>query len=210
MKIWAVITQKGGSGKTTIALHLAVVAKARGLKAVVIDVDPQQSAVKWGNIRGSEPPIVIAAIIPDLARILGRLKADRYDLVIIDTSPRADRDSMDIARLADLIIIPVRPSILDLPAVEDTLRLIGQVGRAERAVIVMNAVTPRTGEAKQAAAILQGMCKLMPQSISERVEFRRALVGGQGATEFAPSSKAAAEIQALYTALEQHQISESR
>lgn len=205
MRIWAVITQKGGTGKTTIALHLAVIAQQSGLKTVIVDADPQQSALKWAVIRGEAKPAVVPCVAADLRRMLPRLARDGVDLALVDTSPRASRDTIDIAALADLIILPARPSILDLSAVEDTLRLIGTSRDLDKAAIVLNAVPPQTDEGDQAAAILGKLGPLLPERIGERVGYRKALVAGRGITEFAPSSRAAKEMKALYVALDRRQ-----
>lgn len=201
MKKWAVITQKGGSGKTTIALHLAIVAESKGQRAVVVDIDPQRSATRWAMIRGSRAPHVVGVLPSELHKTLAALERSGFDLAIIDTSPRADRDSIEVSRLADLIIVPVRPSILDLPAVEDTLKLIHATGRLSDTMIVLNLVSPSTGEGKDAATVLRGFGRLAPVTLGERVDYRRALTDGKGVTEFAPKSKAAEEVEALYLAL---------
>jgi chromosome partitioning protein len=201
MRTWALITQKGGSGKTTLALHLAVAAVQHGLKVAVVDCDPQRSAIRWAAIRDLEPPRIVGAITPELPRLLDRLEAERFDLVLIDTSPRADRDLIVVAGRADLIVLPVRPSILDIPAVADTLKLIKVSGQSDRAVMVLNAVPPRTEEAKEAAGVLIGVGELLGQQIGERADFRRALTAGQGIAEFDPKGKAAQEVEALYKAL---------
>jgi chromosome partitioning protein len=201
MKTWAVITQKGGSGKTTISLHLAIVAESKGKKAAVIDIDPQRSALKWAMIRGGQTPAVIGTIVPELSRTLADLERKRTDLAIIDTSPRADRDALEVSRRADLIIVPVRPSILDLPAAEDTLRLLQSAKCLDKTVIVLNSASQSTSEGQEAGAVLSGFGRLLSCQIGERVDFRRALTGGKGVTEFAPHSKASQEIHALYLAL---------
>lgn len=203
MKIWAITTQKGGGGKTTIAIHLAIEATRHRRKVAIIDVDPQKSATRWAMIRGGASPPVIPAIVPDLSRLLAKLDKDGFELVIIDTSPRADRDAIDIARRADLIIIPVRPSILDLPAVEDTLKLVSLAGRLDRVVIVLNSVATATAEGREAAEVLRDLGSLAPVVLGERVDYRRALTIGQGVTEMTPTSKAAQEVRALYLALAQ-------
>jgi chromosome partitioning protein len=203
MKTWAVITQKGGSGKTTIALHLGIVAESHGLRTVIIDIDPQRSALKWNMIRKGSRPTVVGSIAPDLGKVLSRYENSHYDLAIVDTSPRADRDSIEVSRRADLIIVPVRPSILDLPAVEDTLKLIKASGRLNKTVIVLNSVSASTNEARDAASVLAGLGPLSPVSIGERIDFRRALTAGRGVTEFAPNSRAAHEVEALFLALAQ-------
>ena len=208
MKIWAVMTQKGGSGKTTMALHLAIAAVAKGLKTAVVDVDPQRSAIRWAAIRGGDAPFVTSAVVPDLPRVLARMEGELYDLIIFDTSPRADRDLVVIAGLSDLIILPVRPSILDIPALEDTVKLIKAAGRSDRAVLVLNAVAARTDEGDDAADLLRGMGYLLPQRLGDRVDLRRALTGGRGVTEFLPRSKAAEEVRALYDAIDSIKVSE--
>jgi chromosome partitioning protein len=199
MDIWSVLSQKGGAGKTTVALHLAVAALQDGKSVIVIDVDPQQSAVKWANIREIDSPKVVAAITPDLPRTLADAARRGVGLAVIDTSPRADRDCIDICRRADFVIVPVRPSVMDIPAVEETMRLIEQAGQANKSAILLNAVPANTSEGAEAAEVLSGIGELLPVMLGDRVDFRRALTGGQGVTEFAPRSKAAVEARELYT-----------
>lgn len=202
MQIWSVLSQKGGAGKTTVALHLAVAAVQAGKTAVVIDVDPQQSALKWANIRGVDLPEVVAAVVPDLSRVLLEAAKLGIELAIIDTSPRADRDCIDICRRADFVIVPVRPSVMDIPAIEETMQLIEKAGQRAKSAIVLNAVPSNTSEGQEAAEVLASMGDLLPVTLGDRVDFRRALTGGQGVTEFAPKSKAAAEAIELYKAVE--------
>jgi chromosome partitioning protein len=203
MRVWSVLSQKGGAGKTTVALHLAVAAMQAGKNVIVIDVDPQHSAVKWANIRGSDSPKVISTITPDLPKVLGDAARRGVDLAIIDTSPRADRDCIDICRRADFVIVPVRPSIMDIPAVEETMLLIQQAGQENKAVIVLNAVPSHTSEGQEAADVLSQMGTLLRVTLGDRVDFRRALTGGQGVTEFAPKGKAATEAAELYKAVDE-------
>jgi chromosome partitioning protein len=203
MQIWSVLSQKGGAGKTTVALHLAIAAMQTGLTVLVIDVDPQQSAAKWANIRGFELDSlsVVSAITPDLPKALTDAARKSVDLVIIDTSPRADRDCIEICRRADFVIVPVRPSVMDIPAVEETMTLIDKAGQRHKSVIVLNAVPSNTSEGQEAGEVLAKIGPLLPVMLGDRVDFRRALTGGQGVTEFAPKSKAAAEVLALYKAI---------
>jgi chromosome partitioning protein len=203
MEIWAVLSQKGGAGKTTIALHLAVAAMHAGRTALVVDLDPQQSAVKWANVRGQEAPKVVPAIMPDLNRVLADA-GKRSDLVIIDTSPRADRDCIEVCRKADLVILPVRPSLWDVVALEETIHLIDLAGQTAKNVIVLNAVATRTTEGEEAAVLLSQDSMVLKSRIGDRVDVRRAVANGQAVTEFAPSSKAAEEMTALYTEITKH------
>lgn len=203
MEIWAVLSQKGGAGKTTLAIHLAVSAMEAGRTVLIIDLDPQQSAAKWANIRGHAAPKVQPVVMPDLTKILAEA-SKRFDLAIIDTSPRADRDCIEVCRKADLVILPVRPSLWDVAALKETVHLIDLAGQIAKNVIVLNAVATRTTEGKEAADLLsQGRTVLKPR-IGDRVDIRRAIANGQAVTEFAPSSKAAEEMTALYQEIAKH------
>ena len=115
LRTLALISQKGGSGKTTLALALAAAHELAGGQAAVIDLDPQGSATVWGRLRGGVPPAVI------------------------DTAPREAGGAAEAARLADLVMIPCRPSAIDLAAIPATLAAIGMVD----AVAVLNACPPR-------------------------------------------------------------------
>jgi chromosome partitioning protein len=197
METWAVLSQKGGAGKTTIALHLAVAAMHAGRSVLVVDLDPQQSAMKWSNIREQDAPKVVPAVMPDLNKVLADA-GKRFDLVIIDTSPRADRDCIEVCRKADLVILPVRPALWDVVALEETMHLIDLAGQTAKNVIVLNAVATRTSEGEEAAGLLSQRRTVLKSRIGDRVDIRRAIANGQTVTEFAPSTKAAAEMTALY------------
>ncbi len=202
MEIWAVLSQKGGAGKTTLALNLAVSALEAGKSTLVLDLDAQHSALKWAKIRDKETPEVRPAVMPDVNKILADA-AKRFDLAIIDTSPRADRDCIDVSRKADLIILPVRPSLLDIVALEETMRLIDLAGQPAKAVIVLNAVATRTAEGNEAAELLSKSRTVLKSRIGDRVDIRRAVASGQAVAEFAPGSKAAEEMAALYAEIVQ-------
>ena len=123
MKAIAVVSQKGGAGKTTLALHIAVAAELAGLSAAILDMDPQGTAERWGEWRKEEPPAVVAAKTTTLARRLEQARAAEGDLVVIDTPPLAQAEAREAARAADLILIPCRPSAFDLDAIRITATL---------------------------------------------------------------------------------------
>lgn len=198
MQLWGLIAQKGGSGKTTLSIHLAVAATQAGLKVEVLDVDPQQSAAKWGYARKTAPEIT-ATVAPKLGDLALDAEKRRVDILIVDTSPRADRDCLLVARQCTLIVVPVRPTILDIPAVDDTINLLRQADLQHKAVLVLNAVAPSTKEGEMAAAVLvEKGVTLCPVRIGERVDLRQSLIEMQGVTEFTPKGPAAKEIIALY------------
>jgi chromosome partitioning protein len=106
MQTIAIISQKGGTGKTTLALNLAVAAEMSGRPAAIIDLDPQASAKEWSKSRERETPVVVSAHASQLEEILGAARANGAALTIIDTAPHSERDALAGARAADLILIP--------------------------------------------------------------------------------------------------------
>src|SRR5215212_1378238 len=114
MKTITILSQKGGAGKTTIALHLAVAAELDGQQTAIIDLDPQASATSWGDSRAAETPAVVSAQASRLTQVLEAARKAGATLAIIDTAPHSESAALAAARAADLILIPCRPAILDL------------------------------------------------------------------------------------------------
>lgn len=197
MKIIAVISQKGGAGKTTIALHLAVAAERDGKQTAVIDLDPQASATSWGDSRETEEPAIVSAQSSRLGQVLEAAKKGGADFVIIDTAPHSESSALAAARAADLILIPCRPAILDLRAIGNTIDLAKMAGKP--AAVVLNAVPPRGAIADDAAAAVAGYgVEIVPVSFGQRAAFQHSLTGGQTAQEYEPGGKAAEEALQLY------------
>lgn len=201
MKTLAILAQKGGAGKTTVSVHLAAAAAAAGRRVAIFDADPQKSASNWRARRDDEiaagadlAPIAVHAGTPDARQ----LAAAGVELAIIDGAPRLDGIAPALARLADLILVPVRCSILDLDAVAATVRIIQAAGRP--AVFVLNAAPTNTARpAAETRAALEPLgVPLCPVELGHRIAYSDALNGGAAVTEFDPKSKAAAEVAALY------------
>src|SRR5580704_4668739 len=114
MKVLSLLCQKGGTAKTTAAVNLAVEALTHGLEVVVIDLDPQVSACDWKDIRGDRPPVVAATPVPHLERTLKAAADNGADLAIIDTAGRTNDAALAAARAADLVLVPLQPSLIDL------------------------------------------------------------------------------------------------
>jgi chromosome partitioning protein len=207
-RILALLSQKGGSGKTTLATHLAV-ALGRNRHVVLVDTDPQRSAAAWARTRETDTPELVEAEAGEITATLRGIRATGAGLVIIDSMPSVASDVTSVARQADLDLIPCRPSILDLRAVGGTVALVKQQARVE-ALIVLNAVASRrcageataTHQARQALA--QYGLPIAPMTIGYRVDLAHALAWGLSVEAFAPQSKAAAEIRALADLVESH------
>jgi chromosome partitioning protein len=197
MRTLAFLSQKGGSGKTTLACHVAVAAHEAGQRVVLIDTDPQQSATVWGQAREAAEPVIATASVSDLARVLAAAEAERIDLAVIDTAPHAAPDAGRIARAAGLVVIPCRPSAFDIAAAEGAVRIIRAAGA--RAVFVLSACPFRAPEiAETRAALAAYGLPVAPVEITDRRAFSRALATGRAVTEFEMDGKAAEEIRALW------------
>ncbi len=193
MRIVVLATQKGGTGKTTLACSLAVAAMERGLRAGILDADPQATAQAWYRLRDAEGPDVAGvepAEIPAVATAGGR-----YDLLMIDTAGQASAANAAL-RAADLCIVPCRPApadILAAPVVADAARKLGK-----SLAFVLSQTPPRGGRAREAAEALSGSGTVAPVQIVSRIAFADAFGLGLGVTEYEPRGKAAAEIRALW------------
>jgi chromosome partitioning protein len=198
MKTIAIQSQKGGTGKTTTALNLAVAAERAGHTAVVIDLDPQASAAGWKDSRSGDTPVVVSVAPARLPQALQAAQEGGADLVLIDTAPHAESAALAAAKAADLILIPCRPGILDLRAISTTADLVKIAGKP--AFVVLNAMPPgatRLIADARAAVAVHGL-EVAPVAIEQRAAFGHALTAGQTAQEYEPGGKAAEEITELY------------
>ena len=197
MKVISIISQKGGAGKTTIALHLAVAAELDNKKTAVIDLDPQASSTNWGDSRAADKPVVVSAQASRLSNILSSAEEAGATLSIIDTAPHSESSALAAARSADIILIPCRPAILDLRAINNSIDLARIAGK--KAFVLLNANPARgtlTEEAKKAIADYK--IEIAPVIIGQRSSFVHSLTAGLVAQEFDPSGKASQEISQLY------------
>lgn len=202
MQTMAFLAQKGGGGKTTLAVHTAVAAVEDGEAVVVIDTDPQKSATVWSDIRPQEAPFVATAAAADLGRVLDAAKQERMTLAIVDTAPHAAPDARRIARAVDLVVIPVRPSAFDIAAVGSAVDIVRAAG--VQAVFVLSACPFRSREIAETRALLAEYgLPVAPVEIVDRRAFARAVATGRAVTEFEGDGKAAGEIRALWAWLKE-------
>jgi chromosome partitioning protein len=198
IKILVIESQKGGTGKTTLAINLAVAAEQAGRATVILDLDPQASAAGWRDTRTAEAPAVVSIVPARLAPSLAAAEENGADPVIIDTPPHAESSALTAARAGDLVLIPCRPSAFDLRAIGATAELARLAGRS--ACAVLNAVPPgayRLVEEAKAAIAVHDL-PVSPALVFRRAAFVYAVTAGQAASEFAPEGRAAIEIAALY------------
>ena len=142
MKTVAVVSQKGGVGKTTAAIQIGFAAHRAGLVTVIIDLDPQSTAAKWGERREADGPCVVGGRASRLALIVETARANGADLVIIDTPPCAEDTALQASKIADFILIPTRPGGFDVEAIQATLDMVEYLGRPG-AVLVNSVPTNR-------------------------------------------------------------------
>ncbi len=196
-KIVAVAQQKGGAGKTTLAVQLAVTWAAQGFKVAMLDVDPQGSLAAWFSLRGDKGNTLSALDLPGwkLSSEIDRLKPN-YDLLVIDTPPHAETDARVAVRAAGLIVVPVQPSPMDLWATKPTL----EMARKEKtdALLVLNRL-PSRGKLIDVVRekIAQENMPLAQSSIGNRSAFAASMMEGKGVVESQPKGTAAQEIRAL-------------
>ncbi|GLQ07424.1 ParA family protein [Sneathiella chinensis] len=198
MKVIAVASQKGGSGKTTLAGHLAVQAEMAGKGPVaLVDTDPQGSLSEWWNERQAETPLFARTTIDRLKDDTERMARMGIELVIIDTPPAITETIARVVEVADLLIIPTRPSPHDLRAVGATVEL--AEGLDTPLVFVVNGATPRARITSEAAIALSQHGTLAPAILHQRVDFASSMIDGRTVMELSAASKSAEEISKLWT-----------
>lgn len=201
MITWAFVCQKGGSGKSTLSTHLAAYAEQQGETVALIDLDPQASALAWHKIRGNDEPIVLAATPTKLEGVVKGAADLGVTMLMIDTAPHADRAAVAAIRLADLIIMPVRPSLLDIAALRDTVKLLEMTGRTADAIAVLNAV-PGKGSLEEATEAVESFrVTVLDAHVGQRNSLVTAIAKGKGVTEAAPKDAGAQDIRTLWDSL---------
>ena len=201
MHVIAFASQKGGSGKTTLAGHIAVEAERRGAGPVaLIDTDPQGSLSQWWNAREAERPFFVRASNEGLEADLAHLKAGGVKLVIIDTPPAITATIGHVISQADLIVIPTRPSPHDLRAAGATVRLCEEVGKP--LVFAVNGASPRARITTEAVIALSHHGAVAPIILHQRIDFASSMIDGRTVMEIASTTKSPEEISELWSFLD--------
>lgn len=194
----AIVSQKGGSGKTTLAVHLATRAAQAGHQSCVVDLDPQASAAAWSDWRGDFLPVVVTSPPARLPRTIESAKKQGMDFVVIDTPPHADAAAREAIKAADIVLIPTRLRAFDLAALEPIVDLVAMAKTP--AFVVFNAVPAGAKvlvtDAQETARKL-GLA-ICPVTLGERAAFHRSSAKGEVASEIDAEGKATKEVEKLW------------
>lgn len=198
MRVLALASQKGGSGKTTLSGHLAVQAERAGAGPVVlIDIDPQGSLADWWNEREAETPAFAETTVARLAHDLETLRHQGFKLAVIDTPPAITMAIQSVISVAELIVVPTRPSPHDLRAVGATVDLCERSGKP--LIFVVNAGTPKAKITSEAAIALSQHGTVAPVIVHQRTDFAASMIDGRTVMEVNAEGRSAQEIEQLWS-----------
>ena len=197
MKTLAILSRKGGTGKTTLAVNLSVAAERAGHKVAIVDLDSQASASEWSDWRESKTPSVISVHSARLPQELHRLKQQGITFAILDTPPKIEDIALDAAKAADMAIIPCKLGAFDLKAIEKTV-WVGNMAKCPMRIVfnAVRALSSMLHPAKRAVQVYE--VDVAPCVIGDRVVFSHSVIEGLSVMEYEPKGKASIEIQALF------------
>jgi chromosome partitioning protein len=200
MHVISLVTQKGGTGKSTLAVNLAVVAEANGEKVCILDLDPQGTSAAWYETRAVETPAVLDHNqAGQLTETLSKLERGGYTLAIIDSPGIDSHATRGAMRAADLCLVPVRPSEADLKATMPTVKALVAMAQPFALVINQGPTNPKARLTGAVTTRLSSNGAVVPVPIGSRMDFQYAYALGQGVLEYAAGSKAAEEVAGVWT-----------
>ncbi|MBV9907930.1 MAG: ParA family protein [Hyphomicrobiales bacterium] len=196
------MSQKGGSGKSTIASSLAVAAHETKQAVCVIDMDPQGSLTNWARVRGAGDIEVLASGAARLPALLASLERRGVTLALLDTPGAEGAASSAAMQAADLNIVPSRPSLFDLRACARTRAAIGEIGGEFVFLLNQCPSAKQTARVQDGVEALEEMGQLISPLILARADYQEAARCGSGVTELNPCSAAAEEMRGLWQSIE--------
>jgi chromosome partitioning protein len=198
VRVLALASQKGGSGKTTLSGHLAVQAQRCGAGPVaMIDMDPQGSLADWWQERTDDYPVLVETSVARLSADLELLRHQGIKLTIIDTPPAITMAIQSVINVAELVVVPTRPSPHDLRAVGATVDLCERAGKP--LIFVVNAATPKARITTEAAVALSHHGTVAPVIIHHRTDFAASMIDGRTVMDVDPNGRSAGEVEALWS-----------
>ena len=206
MRTIALVTQKGGTGKSTLATGLAVAAMQAGETVLALDLDPQGTLAAWAQMRESSTPSVAHLPPRETARLAEVLKeaASKFTLAILDTAGADTPATHNAMSAAALCLVPLRPTRPDGLAIKPTVEALIRGKRRFAFVLNQCPTTPKNSRAAEMAAGLASLGLLAEPLVRQRADYQDAFAAGQGVTEYAPASKAAEEMRDLWLWIDRH------
>lgn len=197
MRVLVVASQKGGSGKTTLAGHIAVQAEMSGFGPVaVIDMDPQGGLTDWWSERQMATPLYAKTAVADLGTDIEEMKDMGIKLLIIDTPPAIAATIAAVVQYSDLVVIPTRPSPHDLRAVGATIELVERLGK--KLVFVINGAAAGAKSTMEAISSLSECGAMSPAVLHQRADFSASMIDGRTVMEVPGGERSAMEIKELW------------
>ena len=200
MRILTIAASKGGVGKTTITMGMAVEAAAKGQHVVLIDLDPQRSLEGWYGRRSSRKNMVLLEGVKDVAKAVELLRGEKVDWVLIDTPPALLALIEKAIGVADFVLIPVRPGALDLTAIDPVVEMCHQA-RKKFAFIINGAPSAKSPLVKGAADYLSRDGNVLGTQVVNRSAYMAAPLKGMTAPEIETRGKSKEEMAALWVAV---------
>ena len=196
MRVVAIASQKGGAGKTTLTVHLAIAAVMAGVKAAVIDTDPQASLADWWNVREKNDLPFVLSTVAELPVKIEQLREGGIEMLFIDTPPSVTDVIRDVVALSDIIIIPTKPSPLDVRAISKTVNIVEKCGKPM--VFVISIAKKNARITADTAVLLSQFGTVAPVQIGDRTEYASCMIDGRTVMEVYPSGNSAEEVVQLW------------